>query len=266
MRPRFPGMDPWLEHPGLWPDLHNSLITSIRDDLASKVAPKYFVGVEQHTYVTSAAGDLAVIRPDVLIGRSRSRKRIPRSEPPAAAAAAVGVVEMDVEVPVEIQVEQWYLEVRAATTGKLVTVIEVLSPTNKSAGEGRRDYLRKRRHIFRTRTNLVEIDLLRAGRPMPLSSQPPVDGAYRVLVSRGATRPRAKLYAFGIRQPIPPIPIPLLPKDPEPSLDLSAVLHALYERARFDLRLDYTRPPVPPLDEESAAWARGILAVRTEAP
>jgi Protein of unknown function (DUF4058) len=256
-------MDPWLEHPDLSPDLHNSLITSIRDDLASRVAPRYFVGVEQHTYLTSAAGDLAVIGPDVLIGRTASRRRIPRPDRPAR--SGVGVVELDVEVPVEVQVEEWYLEVRAAKTGRLFTVIEVLSPTNKAAGDGRKEYLRKRKRILKTRTSLVEIDLLRGGRPMPVMTGQPVEGAYRILVSRGASRPRAKLYAFGVRQPIPPIPIPLLPKDPEPSLELNAVLHALYERARFDLRLDYTKPPVPPLGEEGAAWARGIVAGRAEA-
>ena len=226
-------MDPWLEHPGLWPGVHNRLITAIADELVPKVAPKYFVDVEQQTYLTSAAGDLAVIRPDVLVGRRASRRRIPRPAQPAVAVAEpeVGVIEMDVVVPVEVQVDDWFLEVRTAATNKLVTVIEVLSPTDKSGGDGRREYLRKRRHIFKTRTNLVEIDLLRGGRPMPLTSQRPVESAYRILVSRGASRPQAKLYAFGVRPPIPPIPIPLLPKDPEPSLDLGAVLHALYERA-----------------------------------
>jgi hypothetical protein len=260
-------MDPWLEHPGLWPGVHNRLITAIADDLVPKVAPKYFVDVEQQTYLTAAAGDLAVIRPDVLVGRTASRRRNPRPPQPAVAVAEpeVGVVEMDVVVPVEVKVDDWFLEIRTAATNKLVTAIEVLSPTNKSGGDGRKEYLRKRRHIFKTRTNLVQIDLLRGGRPMPLTSQQPMQGSYRILVSRGATRPRAKLYAFGVRHPIPPIPIPLLPKDPEPSLDLGAVLHALYDRARFDLRLDYTKPPVPPLGEEDAAWAREILAGRADA-
>jgi hypothetical protein len=167
-----------------------------------------------------------------------------------------------VEVPVEIPVDHWYLEVRLAGTGRLVTVIEVLSPWNKSPGRGRRDYLKKRRHTFQTRTSLVEIDLLRGGRPMPLEPRQPVESDYRILISRGASRPRARLYAFGVRQPIPAIPIPLLPEDPEPSLELNAVVHALYDRARFDLRLDYTSPPVPPLGEEDAAWARAIVTNR----
>jgi hypothetical protein len=260
-------MDPWLEHPGLWPGVHNRLITALADELVPKVAPKYFVDVEERTYVTSATGDGAVIRPDILVGRTASRRRTRR---PAQSGVAVAepetdVVEMDVVVPVEISVDTWYLEVRTVATNKLVTVIEVLSPTNKSAGLGRKEYLRMRNRIFKSRTSLVEIDLLRDGRPMPLTSQQPGEGCCRILVSRGASRPQAKLYAFGVRQPIPPIPIPLLPKDPEPSLELGAVLHALYERARFDLRLDYTKPPVPPLGEENAAWARGIVADRAEA-
>ena len=82
---------------------------------------------------------------------------------------------------------------------------------------------------------------------------------YRILVSREATRPRAKLFVFNVPQPIPPIPIPLLPEDVEPELDLGAVLHALYDRARFDLRLDYAKPPVPPLTEGNAEWARAIV-------
>jgi hypothetical protein len=251
-------MDPWLELPAFWLEVHNRLITAIADDLASKIAPRYYVGVEQHTYVTSSAGDVAVIRPDVLVRRTASRER--GSAVAVPAPAGIGVIELDVEVPVEIQVEQWYLEVRLVGTRKLVTVIEVLSPWNKSAGPGRRDYLKKRRHIFKTRTSLVEIDLLRSGRAMPLTARHPLVSDYRILVSRGASRPRAKLYAFGVRQPIPAIPIPLLPSDPEPSLDLNAVQHALYERARFDLVLDYSKPPVPPLGEEDAAWAREILS------
>jgi hypothetical protein len=253
-------MDPWLEHPVLWPGVHNRLITAIADDLTARVSPRYYVGVEQHAYVTSATGDLAIIRPDVLVGRSRSRKRIPAPGEPAV--AGVGILAMDVEVPVEIQVEDWYLEIRLVGTSRLVTVIEVLSPWNKSPGQGRKEYLRKRKHIFKTRTSLVEIDLLRGGRPMPLTIRHPVESDYRILVSRAVSRPRAKLYPFGVRQEIPAIPIPLLPKDPEPSLELNTVLHALYERARFDLVLDYTHPPVPPLEEEDAAWARAIASDR----
>ena len=105
------------------------------------------------------------------------------------------------------------------------------------------------------------MDLLRAGEPMPVVG-PPVVCDYRMLVSRGSRRPRAQLYAWGLRQPIPAFMLPLLKGDLEPAIDLGAVLHALYDRARFDLRLDYTQPPVPPLGEDDTAWARSLLASR----
>jgi hypothetical protein len=261
MRPPFPGMDPWLEHPARWLGVHNSLITAIRDELASKVAPRYYVDIEQQTYLVLLDGELFLSRPDIVVGRTKSRRPLPRSLE-SSGSAAVGVLELDIEVPVKDRVDEWYLEIRHVGTGKLVTVIEVLSPTNKSPGAGRKKYCKKRNRIFGSNTSLIEIDLLRAGKPMPIRTREPVESDYRIMISRSQSRPRAKLLAFGVRQAIPAIPIPLLPKDPEPSLDLNSVLHALYERARFDLRLDYANPPVPPLSEGDADWARAIVARR----
>ena len=262
MRPAFPGMDPWLEHPARWLGVHNSLIAAIRDELASKVAPRYFVDIEQHSYLVLLAGELFLSRPDTVIGRTKSRRPLPRPLE-SSASAAVGVLELDVKVPVKDRVDEWYLEIRAVGTGKLITVIEVLSPTNKSHSAGRKTYCKNRNRIFASNTNLVEIDLLRAGKPMPIVTREPVKSDYRIMISRSKSRPRAKLLAFGVCQASPAVPIPLLPKDPEPSLDLNGVLHALYERARFDLRLDYANPPVPPLSEDDAEWARAIVARRS---
>ena len=106
-------------------------------------------------------------------------------------------------------------------------------------------------------TNLVEIDLAPRRRADAPGSQADSNRLPDPGPSRGDA-PRAKLYTFNVRQPIPAIPIPLLPEDAEPELDLGAVLHALYDRARFDLRLNYAKPPVPPLSEADAAWARSI--------
>jgi hypothetical protein len=252
-------MDTWLEHPARWLSVHNSLITAIRDDLASKVAPRFFVDIEQHTYLVLIDGDEYLGMPDVVIGRTKSRQPLPKPVE-GVASAATGVLELDVEVPTQERIDEWYLEIRDVGTGKLITVIEILSPTNKSHPPGRKQYLRKREHILDSKTNLVEIDLLRQGKPMPIRARQPVKSDYRILISRDRSRPRARLLAFGVRQPIPVIPIPLLPKDLEPTLDLNNVLHALYERARFDLLLDYTKPAVPPLNEEDTAWARAIIS------
>ena len=174
----------------------------------------------------------------------------------AEEAAAVGV--LDVEVSINDKLEEWFLEIHDVETGTLVTALEILSPFNKCHAEGRRQYLEKRQWVLRSQTNFVEIDLLRAGEPMPLRRKT-VRTDYRILVSRGATRPRAKLFTFNLRQPIPVVPIPLLPEDAEPELDLGALVRALYSRARFDLRLNYSKPPVPPLSKAKADWARTIV-------
>jgi Protein of unknown function (DUF4058) len=255
MRPPFPGMYPWLEHPAIWSDVHNSFITAIRDELAPRVAPKYYAGLEQRTYALQPGELVFVGRPDNVAGRPATADV---AYEPAEGEESTAVGMLDVDLPINDRLQVWFLEIHDVETGTLVTVLEILSPANKIHAQGREEYIRKRERIFRSRTNLVEIDLLRAGEPMPLRRKP-VRTDYRILISRGATRPRAKLVTFNVRQPIPSIPVPLLPEDGEPDLDLGAVFHALYDRARFDLRLNYAKPPVPPLNKEVVVWARLIV-------
>ena len=251
MRSPFPGMDPYLEHPALWPDVHNSLIAAIRDDLTPRVAPRYYIALERRAYLLKPDDVVFIGRPDIAV--------IPHRPQPVSATlplAEVGVLEVD--VPMNDEVGENYLEVHEVTTGKLVTILEALSPANKLHEEGRRQYEEKRNSVFRTRTNLVEVDLLRAGEPLPVIGKL-VRSDYRILASRGSQRPKAQLYNFNLRQPIPKFPLPLLPGDDEPPVDLNTILHQLYERARFDLRLDYTQPPVPPLGDEDVTWARELM-------
>jgi hypothetical protein len=157
----------------------------------------------------------------------------------------MSVTVLEVEVPMQDKVSENFLEIHEVKTGKLITVLELLSPVNQLHKQGREEYEQKRGHIFRSWTNLVEVDLLRAEDPLPLVGAR-VQSDYRILVSRGTQRARASLIAFTLRQPIPTFTLPLLPDD-EPEVALNRILHALYRRARFDLRLDYTQPPVPPL-------------------
>jgi hypothetical protein len=249
-------MDPYLEHPALWPDVHNSLLGALRDALAPLVAPRYYVGLERRTYFLSP-DDLVLIGVADVAVLQRGRPEAGRAT--ALAPAAV----LEVDVPMEEEVGENFLEVRDVQTATVVTIVELLSPVNKLLGVGRAAYQSKRMQVLRTQTNLVEIDLLRAGDPMRVFG-PAVAGDYRILIARGARRPRAQLYAWSVRQPIPTFPLPLLPEDAEPTADLGAVLAGLYDRARYDLRLDYAKPPVPPLAGEDATWARDLVA-RTQA-
>ena len=254
MRSPFPGMDPYLEHPALWTDVHNSLIAAIRDILSPLLAPRYYVGLERRAYLLKPDDVVLVGRPDIAVVQQREPRTLS-----TLPLADIGVLEVD--VPMNDEVSENYLEIHEVTTGKLVTILELLSPVNKLHEKGRADYEAKRDDVFRTRTNLVEVDLLRAGEPLPVVGKH-VHSDYRILVSRGSTRPHAQLYPFMVRQTIPPFPLPLLPGDKEPSVELNPVLHALYERARFDLRLDYSQRPVPPLADADVEWAQELIASR----
>jgi hypothetical protein len=169
-----------------------------------------------------------------------------------------------VEVPHRESVRHRWLEIRVVPSGEVVTVIEILSPVNKRPGEGRDEYERKRSEVLGSRAHLVEIDLLRADPPMEFR---PVDGdrrsAYRILVSRAPRRPRAELYPFDVRDPVPRFPLPLREGDAEPVVDLGARLHGLYDRASYDLAVGYPREPDPPLSAAAAAWARQMLKAQT---
>ncbi len=250
MKTPFPGMDPYLEHPTLWSDVHNSLIAAIRDAASPLVAPAYYVALERRAYLVQPDDIVFIGRPDLAVVQGR----VPAGLSPAPVYSGV----LEVDVPMTDKVYENYLEVHEVRSGRLVTLIEVLSPTNKVNEDGRQQYLRKRENVLLSLTNLVEIDLLRDGEPMPVVSRL-VSSDYRILISRGKRRPHAQLYAFGLRQPIPTIPLPLLPGDMEPLLDLNAILHDLYSRARFDLRLNYTLPPVPPLEPPDDHWAAGLI-------
>lgn len=251
MRSPFPGMDPYLETPALWPDVHNSLIAAIRDALAPRLAPLYYVGLERRVYLLSPDLPVFVGRPDIAL--TPHSPAYPASPLPLAEAAV-----LEVDVPMLDEASESYLEIREVPSGKVVTIVEVLSPVNKLNPDGREKYEDKRVQVFNTRTNLVEIDLLRAGEPMPIVGQSVISD-YRILVARGRKRPHAQLYAFNVRQPIPAFSLPLRPGEQEPEVDLNIILHELYARVRFDLLLDYAQPPTPPLREEDVEWARELI-------
>jgi len=258
MRPPFPGVDPWLEHPDVWCDVHASLITAIRDTLNPQVVPRYVVRVESRTTVLTGLDVDLVCRPDLAV-RSADLSS-PVRDAGVSILERTQVEPLQVVVPIEEdEIEETYLTIQELPGRKLVTAIEVLSPTNKKTQDARREYLDTRHNLIRSGVNFVEIDLLRAGEPMPLRNAP-TRSDYRILIARPRKGRSADLYGFSYTTPIPEIPIPLLPGDAEPVLPLNDVLHDLMDRARYDLTIDYRQPPDPPLRPEDEPWAGAILA------
>lgn len=205
----FTGIDPYLEHPELWPELHHWLIIAIAQSLSPQIRPKYRVAVETRMYDNSEEAPLLVGIPDVTIKQSSQTSQITN----------VAVVEpitkpQKVTVPMPTTVKQGYLEIREVSTGEVVTAIEILSPVNKHPGEGRKSYINKRLKVLGSSTNLIEIDLLRNWEAMPILDYH-LSSDYRILVSRSELRPEADLYAFKVLEKIPSLPLPLKPEDQE---------------------------------------------------
>ena len=255
----FPGMDPYLEQPAFWSSFHSRLIVAMADAIEAELDSQYYVEVETRTYLTEEDGGLLVGIPDAVVAVKPST--LP-AQPKAAdhgARLATQIRPQPVTLPMPVEVTERYLEIREVSTGKVITVIELLSPKNKRPGQGRLVYKEKRRQVLSSFTNLVEIDLLRGGEPMPvLNPVQPHD--YRILVSVSAQRPRADLYSFSLPDPLPDIPIPLGSSELPIELTLQPVFQGVYDRGRYQTRLDYTQAPPPPaLPEPSHHWLDQLL-------
>ncbi len=246
----FPGMNPYLEQPELWHQVHNRLIVAIADDLTPQIAPKYRVSIEERVY-TSVDDVLLVGIADVAVANRNT------TETGATLTTAKLAEPRKVKVPMPEQVIERFLEVKSTQNREVVAVIEVLSPKNKRSKEGRAVYESKRQKILASATNLVEIDLLRLGEALPILGATDTD--YRILVSRSDRRPDADLYSFDLPDPIPVFPVPLHPGELEPVIDLQKLLNEIYERARFDLAINYSQVLKPALPSEQEAWVKEIL-------
>lgn len=251
----FPGMNPYLEHPDFWSGIHHLLISELLKLLAPQLRPKYIVAVEVRIYETSGEDSLLVGIPDVAVQRPLT---VTNPTTTNVTVAAPPTQPVTVTIPMPETVKQGYLEILEVETKEVVTAIEILSPVNKRSGEGRKAYEAKRQKILGSLTHLIEIDLLRNWKPILFFSNG-IQSDYRILVCRGDRRPLADLYAFNLQDTIPKFPIPLKSGDIEPIIDLQTLLNSVYDVAGYDMRIDYTREPVPPLSDADAAWADALL-------
>jgi len=216
------------------------------------LAPKYLAELETQVVIDQVDDDPQVMLPDVCA----TRLDVPGGAPSAAAVAAPAPVK--VRVPMDVPTRLVSVYIRLRETARLVAVIELLSPVNKRRGKGREEYLEKRRTFLKSPVHFIEIDLLRSYPRMPFDDPLPA-ADYTVMVCKAGERPRSSVWPISVRQPLPTIPIPLLAPDPPVPLDLGQALRTAYERVRYDLRVDYRKPPAPPLLPAYAAWAAVLL-------
>jgi Protein of unknown function (DUF4058) len=248
----FPGIDPYLEGQGLWPDFHVSFLAELRNALADRLPESYVARIDERmNLVEVPTEEVKLVRPDVAVmrqGPERSASPRPR-----------GTLTLEpVTIPLKFLEEfrEVYIEILHGLDRRLVAVVELLSPSNK-AGNGRRDYLAKRNGLMQQEVHLVELDFLIAGHRLPME-QPLPAGDFFALVARGDRRPDCAVYAWTVRDPLPTIPIPLLLPDPDVLVDLAPLFASVYERARYARSIDYNAPLTLPLKPEDRAWAEEL--------
>jgi hypothetical protein len=251
----FPGMDPYIEWQAAWPDFHNGLIAEIRNELGATLPDSYIARVDERIEVaTSAPVPPSAFRPDVLVGQFEGESANPGTVSTMVPTAMLEpmLVEILDRDPEEFRIT--WVEIRALPELELVTAIEVLSPINKS-WQGRQAYLEKRDKLHASHVNLVEIDLLLGGTSLPMK-QRIEPGGYYAIVARGPRLPLAEVYRWGVRDPLPRLPIPLREPDPDILIDLSALVSRVYLLGRYDrtLRHDATFPESTSLNPEDRAW------------
>lgn len=249
----FPGMNPFLEQADRWHDFHAAFLPKLRTMLVRQVGTDYIINLEAHVFVRELAADERQFlgRADVGISRHREDAKTPGLST-TLGAPAMGLL----PTPVDILRES-YLEVRRRETRELVTVIELLSPSNKVPGVDRDAYVAKRRVYCSTgNVHFVELDLMRGGPRMPMNGLPECD--YCVMVARAEERPSVGLWPIFLRDQLPTIPVPLRAPSADASLSLQPLLNDVYDEGGYANFID-DGSPMPPLSLNDQHWAAEVL-------
>jgi hypothetical protein len=256
----FPGMDPYLESPLRWRDVHHTLAGQIRRQLVLYLSPRYVARLETRFVAFSPdEQEISVLYPDADVTHTRLRERVVAMyETHTDDAVVISPPPLVLRSITPERLDLVTVEIRDAAQGRLVTAIEILSPVNKRPGKGLEEYRAKRGTVLSANAHLLEIDLLRQGtRPPRLIGLPQSD--YFIFLTRAERRNVTETWPVSMRDSLPVVPVPLLPGDEDVPLDLSHALRTIYDEARYDLGIDYGEPPVPPLAEEDAEWAQELL-------
>lgn len=245
----FPGMDPYLEHSLLWPGVHIQLMVTIANQLQPLIRPRYVASLEERVFIE---GPPRQIIPDVLVKESGMTGGMV-----ASTLATDAPVLLEVDQP---EIREAFVEILDLYNNqKLVTLIEVVSPSNKTKGPGRRSFLKKQRAMLKRDCHLVEIDLLRRGKhvlSIPASSLTRIEPFdYLTCVNRWPDRNPFELYPRKLCDRLPRVRIPLVAPDADVSLDLQTVLETVYQNGGYMLRIRYDEPCDPPLEPADQQWA-----------
>ena len=246
-------MDPYLEG-SPWTGVHAELSVEIARQLSQRLSARYVARTNERFVVTmpeseeGVAVSTAAIYPDAFVAERKSVATAAGAH--SAAVAEAPRLRMATTMPETLRLLS--IEIRDVEQRRLVTSIEVLSPANK-IGEGRVEYLAKRRRVLLSPSHLMEIDLLRRGERVPMQQRLP-DYPYFVFLSRAENRPFTDIWPIGLRESLPIVPVPLLPDDADVSLDLQTALTSVYDTFRYALTINYSNPLSDPFPDADRQW------------
>lgn len=260
MRSPFPGMDPYLEQPGRWRGFHSLFIAELAGALNSILPDTFAAVIEERVYVIPPGRS---VYPDAMVIR-----RLPQGGKQLGTAAVLERNSADTPEKVSIwadTIREHFVEIRAVNgPERVLAVIEVLSPTNKTAKSvGWNEYLRKQEETLQSSVHLVEIDLLRNGEHSVAVPKDLVEAYgpwdYLVCLHDSNVPNEFSFWRCSVRNALPRIAVPLQSGYPDAIVDLQDTLIATYDRGAFDRRIDYRDEPVPPLSSIDAEWADALL-------
>lgn len=216
-------MDPYLEHPKLWPAFQHQLLACLYQILLPGLVDRYRARVGNRTYVSEMPLFTSIIREEYT---------------------------------------EEFIEIRTRTDNRLVTLLEVVSPANKTTQAGRQAYLDKRKEAANQKAGIVEIDLVLQGKPTLTYSRdglPEFDHA--VSVTRATAPDRYEIYTATIQKRLPKFKLPLAPDDRDALLDLQAAFARAYDLGGFGTLIDYKGSPPPdvPLTDAYKTWIIDLL-------
>jgi len=267
-------MDPYIEVSNLWGDFHNSLIAAIKGVINDALPPGFVARTSERSYIALVESDEKKEHwfiPDIKIAAPRGRKGNSSAAAGDSATSATAESEpVELRAFLEEDFEEKFIDIyELQPERRLVTSIEVLSPSNKRCGsEGWIQYQRKRQALLHGQANLVELDLLRRGDRMPMLDPWP-KSQYTLLMARAERAPRCRVWPTFFDRPMAILPIPLTKPHPDIPLALQPLVEAIYERGRYAQDIDYSKPLDPPLSPEQATWLAEQLHranAPTEAP
>lgn len=264
----FPGMDPYIEAFGLWPDFHSKLISEIERQLSAVVPDRYVVRTPLRSYVVLSTFDKnsgGHMEPDVAI---LARAALPKKRQRKGGLTVMEASKKETFVkmmraPISIEHHEPFIEIHQVhPERRLVTCMELLSPSNKRFGtKGWQKYQSKRQSFLAGSANFVEMDLLRNGQRMPMDDEWP-DSPYYLLVCRMEEAPYCSVTEAHFTRPLPEVSVPLASPDPDIKLALQPLVDAIYTRSKYIQDIDYSRPLKPPLDPRDDAWLKARFKER----